>query len=294
MSRGGDWEMTDNTDMFAGVESFLMFIGYPRSGHSLIGSLLDAHPNMMVANEYNVLRHISNYHGDNLPQYIFSGIYDNCKQYQGKRIQSGYNYTVPNQYQGSYKNYISVIGDKKGGITTGWFIKNHEAAYGMLKAFQRKINKPIKCVHIYRNPFDNIASMALRRHCKSTGLTYSTTDFAQLAPIKVDDSILEEKIYKHFGRVQKNEELSQLDIWESYQLSTEDFIESPALELSRLCDFLSVFADSQYLEDGASIVMKRVKRTRRLIEWPERYIERIQINIEKYQILTKYRLSQPF
>jgi hypothetical protein len=77
-------------------------------------------------------------------------------------------------------------------------------------------------------------------------------------------------------------------------LSTEDFIESPALELSRLCDFLSVFADSQYLEDGASIVMKRVKRTRRLIEWPERYIERIQINIEKYQILTKYRLSQPF
>ncbi len=26
-----------------------MFIGYPRSGHSLVGSLLDAHPNIIVA-----------------------------------------------------------------------------------------------------------------------------------------------------------------------------------------------------------------------------------------------------
>jgi hypothetical protein len=30
---------------FAHVESFCMFIGYPRSGHTLIGSILDAHPN---------------------------------------------------------------------------------------------------------------------------------------------------------------------------------------------------------------------------------------------------------
>ena len=33
----------------------MVFIGYPRSGHSLIGSLLDAHPEVIVSDEYNVV-----------------------------------------------------------------------------------------------------------------------------------------------------------------------------------------------------------------------------------------------
>ena len=36
-------------------KTFLMFIGYPRSGHTLISSLLDAHPNAIVTNEFNVI-----------------------------------------------------------------------------------------------------------------------------------------------------------------------------------------------------------------------------------------------
>ena len=35
-----------------------MFVGYPRSGHSLIGSLLDAHPNMLVAHELSALKYL--------------------------------------------------------------------------------------------------------------------------------------------------------------------------------------------------------------------------------------------
>ena len=38
------------------VEAFCIFIGYPRSGHSLLGSLLDAHPEMVIAHELDVLR----------------------------------------------------------------------------------------------------------------------------------------------------------------------------------------------------------------------------------------------
>jgi hypothetical protein len=37
------------------VRSFCLFIGYPRSGHSLVGSLLDAHPDIAIAHEVNVL-----------------------------------------------------------------------------------------------------------------------------------------------------------------------------------------------------------------------------------------------
>ena len=33
-----------------------MFIGYPRSSHSLVAAILDAHPEIIIANEYHVLR----------------------------------------------------------------------------------------------------------------------------------------------------------------------------------------------------------------------------------------------
>ncbi len=41
----------DNMNHFEELDTFLFFIGYPRSGHTLIGSLLDAHPEMVIAHE---------------------------------------------------------------------------------------------------------------------------------------------------------------------------------------------------------------------------------------------------
>ena len=34
------------------VHCFLFFVGYARSGHSIIASMLDAHPNVVIAHEY--------------------------------------------------------------------------------------------------------------------------------------------------------------------------------------------------------------------------------------------------
>ncbi len=44
---------------FDTVERFCLFIGYPRSGHSLVGSLLDAHPNVVLAHELDALRYVA-------------------------------------------------------------------------------------------------------------------------------------------------------------------------------------------------------------------------------------------
>ena len=43
-------------DIFKSVERYCMFIGYTRSGHSLVGSLLDAHPNIIIGHELNALK----------------------------------------------------------------------------------------------------------------------------------------------------------------------------------------------------------------------------------------------
>ena len=40
---------------FARLQSFILFIGYERSGHTLVSALLDAHPHIVIAHEYHLL-----------------------------------------------------------------------------------------------------------------------------------------------------------------------------------------------------------------------------------------------
>ena len=46
-------------DDFATVRAYVMFVGQPRTGHSLVGALLDAHPNALVAHELDALKYVA-------------------------------------------------------------------------------------------------------------------------------------------------------------------------------------------------------------------------------------------
>ena len=48
----------ENRKLFDNVQTYCVFIGYPRSGHSLVGSLLDAHPNVIIAHELDALKFV--------------------------------------------------------------------------------------------------------------------------------------------------------------------------------------------------------------------------------------------
>ena len=92
-----------------------MFVGYPRSGHSLIGAILDAHPNIVLAHELDVLKYIYKTKSE---ASIFSKIIARSEWFvKNGCIQEGYTYKIPNQWQGKYDE-LKVIGDKKGGATT--------------------------------------------------------------------------------------------------------------------------------------------------------------------------------
>ena len=38
------------------MHAFCLFVGYSRSGHSLVGALLDAHPEITIAHQVNGLK----------------------------------------------------------------------------------------------------------------------------------------------------------------------------------------------------------------------------------------------
>jgi len=48
--------LTKLYELYDDVETFVMFIGYPRSSHSLVGSILDAHHEIIIPKEYHIIQ----------------------------------------------------------------------------------------------------------------------------------------------------------------------------------------------------------------------------------------------
>ena len=101
-------------DDFNHVTSLLLFIGYPRSGHTLVSSLLDAHPHVAVANEYKLLGHWLTFDAkQRTRKYIFEELYrDSLMQskegYRSSKVKHTFNYSVPNQWNGHYDRFLKV------------------------------------------------------------------------------------------------------------------------------------------------------------------------------------------
>src|SRR5437016_14440476 len=82
----------------ATVERFCLFVGYPRSGHSLVGALLNAHRHAVVAHELDVMRYVT---GGYSREEIYRLLLWKDGRFQSKgRSHNGYDYTVPGQWQG--------------------------------------------------------------------------------------------------------------------------------------------------------------------------------------------------
>ena len=114
---GGHLEPRLNT-LYDGVETFVLFIGHARSGHSLIGAILDAHPEIIIPHEYNLIVKWSEFKlksGSGLKTRVLFALHA-LSRFQamfGNRAASrrgggGYSYSVPGQWQGTYKERVKV------------------------------------------------------------------------------------------------------------------------------------------------------------------------------------------
>ena len=99
-----------------------MFIGYPRSSHSLVGAMLDAHPEIIIPHEYDVITNWEKYRpstvrNDTFPKYqLFFDLHQlsteqaifGIRSSDPKGKMAGYSYNVPGLWQGGYQNRIKV------------------------------------------------------------------------------------------------------------------------------------------------------------------------------------------
>jgi hypothetical protein len=241
------------------VETFCMFIGYPRSGHSLLGSLLDAHHEVVIAHELDVLRLVA----AGWPRHaIYSRLLNHDATFTASGRQwFGYDYRVAGQWQGRTSR-LRVIGDKKGGMSTERLGRQP----GLLDRLRRTVRVRLALVHVVRSPFDNITTMARR---SGESLEQSTERYFSLCATVAD-----------IKRRTPDDEL--LDV------RHEALVADPRAELGRACRFLGVEPDRSYLDDCANAVFTAPRQSRRDLPWDRALVKRVTAEAAGYDFLNGY------
>ena len=256
-------------DVFDDVATFCMFIGYPRSGHSLIGSLLDAHPRIVIAHELDALRRVEE---GVTREELYEELLENSRRAAGAgREQTGYSYAVPGQWQGRF-DAIEVIGDKKGGRSTMRLRERPE----LLGRLERVVGVPLKLVHVVRNPYDNIASIATRPN----------TEMPPEARTQVGVPEATRRYFDLWETV--SGVLAEVGPDDVFSLRHEDFMADPAPLLGELCGFLGQAASADYLADCREIVFSEGRRTREDVEWTPEAIEAVASRSRGHPLLRDY------
>jgi hypothetical protein len=254
----------------AQVKTFCLFIGYSRSGSSVLGALLDAHPNMIVAHELDVLRILGN---DRNGEVDKAGLFDmlvensRAKAASGRR-QGNYAYEVENGWQGRYAR-LEVVGDKEANQTA----QRLWAAPALLTKLQNTVGVPVKFIHVVRDPFDNIATVALKDASTCRGIP--------------PDKYLTYASNVYFGLwtrgVQATRQRVAADRW-----LTEDMLRGPEATLREVCGFLGQDAPKPYLSQCCALLKKTPHRSRDLLDWPEALTESVARQSRDIDFLARY------
>ena len=260
------WTARTRRDAFCDIERFVMFVGYSRSGHSLIGSLLNAHPEIVIGHQLDALRYLrAGFTRDRI--YAMLLIADARYERRGRVSNKGrYDYSVPEEWQGRFSR-LRVIGDKRGESSTNAL---HEDPL-LQQRLQDVVGVPVLLIHVVRNPYDNISTMATR---------YRTS-----LPVAAD---------RYFGlchRVASIRQRTSGDAW--FDLRHEDVIADPVTSLRRLCRFLDVLPDESYLEHCAGIVYDRPHKSRHDAPWTPELIQDVRTRMAAHAFLDGYSFEEP-
>ena len=251
------------------VHSILMFLGYPRSGSSTLASLLDAHKNIIIAHELNLLHYVQHKYG---PRQIFFMLDKNSRILAAKeRVSAGYKGVVDGQYNGRSDRCL-IIGDKKAGSTSRSLMTNPV----LLAKIRLLFGKKLKCIHIIRNPFDMIATQSYGGNEKKKPLRLNGLEYAI------------NQCFEKIDTISKIKEMNEFDI---FDIRHENLIADPDYELRRLFDWLEAELYPGYLEACKRHLYDQPHRSRFRVNWTEEQKKMVQKKIDSTSFLSGYHFK---
>ena len=303
------WSVMNN------IKTFLFFVGHPRSGHSIVGTLLDAHPHIVMSHELKFFSWWSKLQSKDLKRKerkarLFNRIYKQNYEYSkpdGKiyNSQKGYSLAVESSWQGKYDRYISVIGDKGGGYMTNLYLDNETAMKKFYANLLRDIKIPLKSIYVIRNPYDIITSQLLYKVGKNTSMDARTFVLSikkranNKSPIKESDLFFNnfQEYFIKLEKVAKNlmKKVKTIEKFEKFfgktnvfNVHLKDLVHHPEKTMKSITDFLEVESEESYLKMCADKIFKNISKTRNLIVWPEELKKMVDSEIQTTELMRGY------
>jgi hypothetical protein len=216
-----------------------MFLGWPRSGHSLVGACIDAHPDAVIAHELDALSLVrEGVTRDELLALILLRAAEFAEmdwRWEGRAFH------IPGGAQ-SATSAPRIFGDKKGGATTRQLKRDPT----LLEELRATVDLPLRVIHVVRHPLDVITSMALRK----------------------PKHPLSRIVDGFFAAARTNDEvLAQLSTDQVCVLRFEEFVADPRHHLTALCRFLGLDVLDEHLEACAHVVLPSPPTARHRIAW---------------------------
>ncbi len=295
------------------IRNFVFFIGYPRSGHSIVASFLDAHPHMIVTHEFSVFskwpQFKSEYSG-NARVALFNQLANSSHweslegERSGKYVNKGYSLDTSSPWHGKCDRYLEVIGDKRAGGTCEAYLSDPEAFEQNYKELLKMIQLPIRVVHVVRNPYDLIATSLLyeaarlknggkvsgdnahyvnliKNHSKHTNYTYTYTN----------RRLLEERVHVIMRLAEAVTNLTKLFGEENVlEVHNCDIVTDPIKHVNLLCQFNGVECFPDYVKACVDKTFSKISRSRDYVTWPANVVKVIEQYIKQFPFFERYSL----
>ena len=299
-------------NVISGVTKFVFFVGYPKSGHSIIGSLLDAHPNVIIAHEYDMFKklpslieHSSARGQTNFTQVVeilfnelyqesYTSVFQNGTRSENKQ---GFNLTLDDSWQGRYKDQILVIGDKKGGGSADLYAQSSAKFQRIYNKLLEMIQIPVVVFHCVRNPFDIIATKLLSHVQFRQDQKYTVQPVAKA---KLDrsvkfrnDTLLHKRINSVFKLADSVSSMTNSVFINSMvvEVHNHELVSDPERTMHKLCQSLGIVCSPSYVRSCARKVFPKVSRTRFVVEWPEDLKLMVEHQLENYPFFKRYSFN---
>jgi len=269
------------------VKSFVFFLGHARSGHSIVGSLLDAHPHIVLGHEVDVFTQLSEKLIAPNRFDILNSIWVCPKNKIRFSSSKGYRLFVDGLYGGTYSEYIEVMGDKTAGATTEMLVYNPKEwmkAFKILKSFIGSV----KAIQVIRNPYDNIATGILYTFLKEDEFALAKNSNKAFS---VKSNLVQQYTTEYFKRHQTIFSAQQILKFDLLVIHSRDLIKNPRETIVKMCNFLGVTCSDNYLNVCTNKVFINESKTRYLLKWTDSQLNKIQQNIMRYKELDDYTFN---
>jgi len=254
-----------NPRRFSEVKSLCVFIGHVKSGGSLVGSMIDAHPDALVSDEVDLLRYLeAGFRRDQLCHLVEKGSRREAMKGRvtARRLEP-YSLEVPGSFQGR-ADRVRVLGDVRAGPTTRRLGAHPE----LIEQLDRLMAPTVpKYIHVVRNPFDPISAM-VRRGQRT--FDNAIQDYA-------------DQCHRLVGL------RTQLPPERLLTVRYESFTGDPATELGTVCGFLGLATSAAYLDGCAGVIQTDRPGERSSLDWSQASIDAVLALIESVPFLSGYR-----